>query len=627
MSRIDEALRRITGTTAEPSSAFLKRFAAEEAPKPDEAKVSPYAPFPVEPMSAASHKVSARPGNAAVAPSQMTTPPDGGVPQLASTAEAAETPVGVETRVDEESLIDVRLYADYIGFAVGAVRRHKMLAIGTFCLAVATTAGAVVFLPRTYHVGVKLLAQRNEVIAALSNPGRAVPWDADAPTRAAAETVLRRENLIGLVKQTDLLNDWTRTRAPLLKLKDTLIALATQYVPDADEKLDQLVGLLGARMIVVAGPSGDGTVSIDIDWPNAQTAFNLVEAAQQAFLDARQRAETAAITESITILERYSATLHESINRTLEELQHTQSKRPSPGGTPRVATARRSTEQVASAALVTSMLPPVPAALLGEPALGGNLDDPEIPRLKATLTAKRLEITALEEQRQRQLTELQVRLSQLTTIYTPSHPAVQSTQQNIAALSRDTPQLMNLKAELKSLDTEYQTRVAALAELEQEEQLKAEFARRTAPTTQAEPVAREPERRPVLAAAEPTNAASPTGPAGPNSKDGTDFAAVRLRLQLNQLESVLERTDGARIEMAVSQAAFKYRYTVIQPAQVPRRPSRPNLTLVAFAGFIASLVLALAAAVGKDLIGDRIIERWQIERQLGLPVLGTLGRV
>ena len=58
------------------------------------------------------------------------------------------------------------------------------------------------------------------------------------------------------------------------------------------------------------------------------------------------------------------------------------------------------------------------------------------------------------------------------------------------------------------------------------------------------------------------------------TEDGTDFAAVRLRLELNQLESVLERTDGARIELAVSQAAFKYRYAVIRPAQVPRSPPR-----------------------------------------------------
>ena len=91
-------------------------------------------------------------------------------------------------------------------------------------------------------------------------------------------------------------------------------------------------------MSVVAGPGGDGTVTIDLDWPNAQMAFRLVEAAQQTFLEARQRAEAAAIGESIGILERYSATLHENISHTLSEIQKAQpTQRKLPALTPRAA--------------------------------------------------------------------------------------------------------------------------------------------------------------------------------------------------------------------------------------------------------------------------------------------------
>ena len=104
----------------------------------------------------------------------------------------------------------------------------------------------------------------------------------------------------------------------------------------------------------------------------------------------------------------------------------------------------------------------------------------------------------------------------------------------------------------------------------------------------------------------------------------TEFASLRLRSELNQLESVLERTDGARIELAVSQAAFKYRYSVIRPAQVPRDPVAPNLQMIFAAGFVASLFLALAVVVCKDLLSGKILETWQVERQLGLPVIGTL---
>src|SRR6202011_1463290 len=252
----------------------------------------------------------------------------------------------------------------------GSLRRHKILAAATFLLAFALTAAVAMLLPKTYHAQTKLLAQRNEVMSALSNPGRAVPWDADAPTRAAAETVLKRDNLISLIRQTDLLNEWERTRIPILRLKDRLASFVRRP-PTADEKLDQMVGLLESRMVVIAGPVGDGTVTIDLDWPNAEMAYRLVLAAQEAFIEARQAAERAAIGESIAILERYSTTLHENINNTLAELQRTQGQsRPARGAARTVVPPGR------IASTVTALLPPVPNAAGEVPALGANLDDP-----------------------------------------------------------------------------------------------------------------------------------------------------------------------------------------------------------------------------------------------------------
>ena len=99
-------------------------------------------------------------------------------------------------------------------------------------------------------------------MTALSNPGRAVPWDADAPTRAAAETVLRRDNLISLITQTDLINEWDRRRSAIVRLKDWVMARVTRHELTADDKLDALVWRLENYMIVNAGPVGDGTVTI-----------------------------------------------------------------------------------------------------------------------------------------------------------------------------------------------------------------------------------------------------------------------------------------------------------------------------------------------------------------------------
>jgi uncharacterized protein involved in exopolysaccharide biosynthesis len=603
MSRIDEAWKRNTGATAEPREpATLERFALEDAPRPgqkprleehlEKGKVSTFVaagPRPVEGKPPASQEAQTSPASIR----------DGAEPIVDDDSGAT---------LESEKLLDLRQIANYARFVVGSIRRHKILAVGTFSLALALTAGAAFLMPKTYHADAKLLAQRNAVMAALSNPGRAIPWDADAPTRSAAETVLRRDNLIALIRQTNLMTEWERTRAPILKVKDSLMALFG-HRPTEEEKLDQIVGLLEAQMKVVAGPVGDGTVTIDLDWPNAQMAYHLVESAQQLFVEARQAAETAAIAESIAILERYAATLHHDISGTLAELQNTQAQRRPAPGTPKAVLPARLPLMPSMAAT----LPPVPAAAIGLPVLGADLDDPQIPRLKAAVAAKRQEITNLEDTRQRQLSELQARLAQLTTMYTATHPSVVGVQQNIAALSRESPQVAQMKAEAERLETEYQGRVAAAQELLQEEQLRAEMAKRAA-VPAAEPPLREARTPP------PATTERPNLPVG----EPADFASVNLRLELNQLESVLDRTEGARIELAVSQAAFKYRYTVIRPAQIPRAPVRPNMQMVFATGVFGSLLLALAAVVGKDVLSDRIVEQWQVERQLGLPVLGNL---
>jgi hypothetical protein len=402
--------------------------------------------------------------------------------------------------------------------------------------------------------------------------------------------------------------EWERKRAPVLRLKDWLRAVVTRHTPTPDEKLDGIVGFLETRMIVEAGPVGDGTVTISLSWPDAEMAYRLVQAAQKAFLDARQAAETAAIGESIAILERYSGSLHEDINRTLAELQRTQAAaaRTSGGSAPRPRPTLR-------ALAAGDPLPTLGTSLL-LPQLEGTLDsDSALNRLKTTLSNKRQELARIEEGRQRQLSELQGRLGQLTTVYTANHPNVLSMQQNIAALSREPPQALALSAEIEELQADYDRRLADATD----QQLREDYTRRSAAMSAAnaaaapravEPVERAPEAMPIER---------------PGSQMG-EFVRLRLRSELNQLESVLERTDGARIELAVSQAAFKYRYTIIRPAQVPRDPTFPNVKLLLAAGVLASIFLALGVVVVRDLLSNRILEVWQIERQLGLPVLGTL---
>ena len=65
---------------------------------------------------------------------------------------------------------------------------------------------------------------------------------------------------------------------------------------------------------------------------------------------------------------------------------------------------------------------------------------------------------------------------------------------------------------------------------------------------------------------------------------------------------------------------------MIRPAQVPKEPVKPKAAVVMGVGVVAALVLALAATLLLDLRSGRIVERWQIERLLELPVLGEVHR-
>jgi uncharacterized protein involved in exopolysaccharide biosynthesis len=586
MSRIEDGLKQIADEPGEPHpSSVLERFAPEKWTKLEGTRRFTFVPV----QGSSPHAAEAQSSNPQAATASATQLP---WPAVASLEEPDPE---AEPRPRSAPLVNIGQAVDYIGFLTGSVRRHTMLATGTFLMALGMTAAAAVLLPRTYHVQTKLLAQRNAVMAALSNPGRAVPWDADAPTRAAAETVLRRDNLILLINQTDLVRDWDRTRTPLLKLKDWLVTAVTRYTPDADDKLEALVSLLEARMVVVAGPVGDGTVTIDLDWPDPEMAYRLVQAAQQAFLDARQQAEAAAINESIGILERYSKSLQRGVDRTLVELERTK-------GAP-LARSGASPAARGSATGLPSLASSLRVPLL-EDALENDTDQNR--QLQQTLNSKRQELARLDEARQHQLTELQGRLAQMRMVYTANHPSVLSLQQNIAALAAEPPQSRALATEIEELQAEYDKGVSDATDL----QIKAELARRSAGGAASAPAA-----RPLVPGTTPVDrsADSPMG----------QFATLQLRSELSQLQNVLERTDGARIELAVSQAAFKYRYTVISPAQVPRSPKFPDVRLIVAAGVCLSFFLALAIVVGKDLLSDRILEPWQVERQLGLRLLGT----
>lgn len=480
--------------------------------------------------------------------------------------------------VESADLFDYALIWDYIVYFARSVRRHRLFCVVVFAAVIILAAILLWALPKTYHVEAKLMAQRNQIIAALGNPGRNMQWD-DMPTRAATDTILRTDNLVSLVRQTNLLVRWQKTRAPLGRLKDWLSGLPRGRPIDEEEKIDMMVGTLETKLTVT---TGEGTVTIGIDWPDAETAFLLVEAAQRNFFEARHVSEVSTISEAISILEGRASRLRDEVEEDVENVEaarnEVEKRKPKSAQAPKAAT-------------------PAPAKLQQRKKL-----DEDLAQLRVVLDTKKRAIADLEELRRRQIAELQSRIDEAKATYSDVHPVVIDLQQRMETLKnqQDSLQVATLREEMKALEKEAVRRGVIKAGETQ-----------GIPLTRRLPV--EPQQLARAISAEIEDAP-------------IEQAKGDLRYAINKYQTTLDRIDSAQMELESARAAFKYRYSVLVPAELPRSALKPKKGMVLASSAIAGLLLAIFLAGVGDLRSGIVHERWQIIRHLDLPVIGEVER-
>jgi hypothetical protein len=302
--------------------------------------------------------------------------------------------------------------------------------------------------------------------------------------------------------------------------------------------------------------SSEGTVVIKLRWPDPVMAYRLVDAAQQNFLEKRYVLEVSTIVEQISILEGHAARIDNDVEARVSQLQRA---------------IERSAPKVARAI-------PTPAA--ARPADTRALD------LRVMLEAKRHAIADLAEFRQRHIVELQTRLAEQRAIYSATHPMMTDLQRSIESLRHESPQLSALREEEKDL----RRRVGASSS--------------------------EVQRAPAAPAAVPEEPSS----AAQTAEDASvEYARAQLRYFGQQSAALRERIDAARIDLDTARAAFKYRYSIVAPPQIPRRPIKPRLPAVLLAAVLGGLFLALFATVASDVRAGLALERWQIADLLHPP--------
>lgn len=265
--------------------------------------------------------------------------------------------------------------------------------------------------------------------------------------------------------------------------------------------------------------------------------------------------------------------------------------------------ADRAAQALAPAGAAGKAAPKTPVAAVASKPAGPSGPDPELAQLKTMIEAKQRAMSDLEEFRRRRLSELNSELAEKKAVYTESHPVMVDLRQTIASLSSESPQVQSLRAELAQLQKDFAAKSAqALAES------------RVVP---------------VLAGGSP---ATPP-PALPGSiirieqesSDDKDPALMYSRQQLkdamDKYSALRTQIENAQIDFDTAEAAFKYRYSVVEPPLYPKKAAKPNIPLVIIAGLLGGLFVAIFTAIAMDIRSGRFMQGWQVEQSLGLPML------
>jgi uncharacterized protein involved in exopolysaccharide biosynthesis len=476
----------------------------------------------------------------------------------------------------QSQIFDWEAMHDYFGYVKNALLRHKLLALGTFIVTAALGLALAKFLPRTFYAEAVLLTKRSSTIAALVNPERIAaldpepasplrpPGEIDSVTRSTARAVMRRENMVSLIKRVNLLDRWEATRAPLLRVKDTLVHLISSR-PTEDIKLDAMVGMLEKQLSV---NTDDGRVSLSVTWPDPQLAYELAEAAQQNFLEARQREDMATITEALEILEGYEKTALENYKNAFLEF-----------------------DKVFAQIMIERR------RAVGDPRVGGFNTNERMAEMRFLIRAKRRSISDAEEKHNRRLEELRAEMKTKRELYGDSHPSLVELEQSVAALAAGgSPQVHVLQDEEQQMAREYGRLGGGSVPFPDE--------------PMPDPYGLERVLMGIL----------PGMLENPRVRTAMDDVQSRTIT----VQQIRKRIDAAKLERDIAQANFKYRYTVLTPAEFPRTPIKPNAKVIALGGILVGLLLGIFAAIARDVLSGRLLQSWQVKRGLGLPVLAEM---
>jgi uncharacterized protein involved in exopolysaccharide biosynthesis len=484
----------------------------------------------------------------------------------------------------ESEGIDLEQLREKVGFVLRAARRRPMVVLMTFVIVAALGVAIAVTMPRTYSAQTKLLAQRSSALRVLTSRTPQMDNVDSNPTKNVAQMIQRRDNIVALVKEYNLLERFEQTRPAALKFKDRVMGSLFGRASDEDMRMAMIYTL--DKALEVTTEELTSTFVIKVDWSNPRIAYDLVTLIQKNFLEARYDSDVAVVNDSIAVLEDHAKSELAHVDSELQAYQRVVADRARAAGAKPLGGARSFVAAAPGVAGGTSVSP----------------IDPDLPR---ALEEKRLQIRMAEDARQRTIETLKQQLMQAQLTLTPMHPSVIALQERLEASSQRSPELAQLRSD--------------------ERALMAELIQPRVPTPRAGPVLS------LVAKADADDSADASAPMVLPlpllERDGTvQLAASKLAAAIHAYQEATSRLDAAQVELDITRAIYKHRYTVVTPAEVPKKPKKPTAEIIGIGSVVAAALLAILLAAGSDLLSGSILETWQVRRRLKLEVFGELDR-
>ncbi|MBI5493982.1 MAG: hypothetical protein HY904_03085 [Deltaproteobacteria bacterium] len=494
-----------------------------------------------------------------------------------------------------QPLLDMRQTRELLGYAAASLYRHRRQILIITLVATALSVPALLYTPRTFTTTARVTARREVVMAALAHPRRSMPFYADNPAHHAPEMTLRDDHLRELIRRIDLARTFRERRPPVLQFKDWLVDAVMG--PPTDAELEK--ALMGAIERNVQASSNNEIVTITGTWRDPVTAAELVDTLKQLFMEERRRLEVEPILEAVKLLDEEVRKAGVAVDMAFAEL--------------RILHAADRAENRRQARRLRAEVEAERLALFRQEQAAREahrVQYEQYTNLQSQLIAKRRSIAELEGERTRQTQELRKQLVSLEARLGERHPQRQAVQRDLETLQAGIPEVAVLKRE--------------------EEELAEAFARMGghetgSDRTNARPIP--PPPPPMLTAAlsvQDPAAGALLGRASEDEDEAVVHKRTELRMLVDRSQDLQERLLGARIEQRVAEDAFRFRYYVLQEPDPPRRPDRLQPYVMLLGGFFSGLLLGIFSALARDILSGRIFQAWQVDRFLGLRLVGNV---